>query len=155
MDDSDLRLLHILQKDADMPLAQMSRLMGMSKTACWNRLQRLEERGVIKQKSYIMDRHALDLPVVIFLSITVGQHTPAWVETFQKIVADYPEIIEVHRLTGEGADYQLKILCPSIEAYDVFQQSIISKIKFTSMSTRIALNEIKTSHNLPLGHLAS
>jgi DNA-binding Lrp family transcriptional regulator len=34
-------------------------------------------------------------------------------------VADYPEIVEVHRLTGAGADYQLKILCPSIEAYDV------------------------------------
>ena len=102
-----------------------------------------------------LDRQALDLAVVVFLSITVGQHSPAWVEEFQHVVADYPEIVEVHRLTGAGADYQLKILCPSIEAYDVFQQSIISRIKFTSMSTRIALSEIKFTNQLPLAHLVN
>lgn len=154
MDDADLTLLKLLQKDADMPLSHISQLVGMSKTACWNRLQRLEERGILKGKMMVMDRHALSLPVTVFLSITVGQHSPAWVEEFQTVVSSYPEIMEVHRLTGEGTDYQLKIVCPSIEAYDAFQQSIIGKIRFTSMATKIALNEIKTNHNLPLSHLA-
>ena len=149
----DINIITFLQKDADMPLSQLSRLVGISKTALWNRLQRLQERGIVGGKMIMLDRQALDLAVVIFLSITVGQHSPAWVEEFQRVVEDYPEIIEVHRLTGEGADYQLKILCPSIEAYDVFQQSIISRIKFTSMSTRIALSEIKFTNQLPLTHL--
>ena len=149
----DFNIITMLQKDADMPLSQLSRLIGISKTALWNRLQRLEERGIVKGKIIMLDRQALDLAVVVFLSITVGQHSPAWVEDFQRVVADYPEIVEVHRLTGEGADYQLKIFCPSIEAYDVFQQSIISRIKFTSMSTRIALSEIKFTNQLPLAHL--
>ena len=153
MDSIDINIITILQKDADMPLSKLSRLIGISKTALWNRLQRLEERGIIKGKMIMLDRQSLDLAVVIFLSITVGQHSPTWVEEFQKVVTDYPEIVEVHRLTGEGADYQLKILCPSIEAYDIFQQSIISKIKFTSMSTRIALSEIKSTNQLPLAHL--
>ena len=74
-------------------------------------------------------------------------------QEFQHVVADYPEIVEVHCLTSAGADYQLKILCPSVAAYDVFQQSIISRIKFTSMSTRIALSEIKFTDQLPLAHL--
>ena len=128
----DFNIITMLQKDADMPLSQLSRLIGISKTALWNRLQRLEERGIVKGKMITLDRQALDLAVVVFLSITVGQHSPAWVEEFQRVVADFPEIVEAHRLTGAGADYQLKILCPSIEAYDVFQQSIISRIKFTS-----------------------
>ena len=149
----DFNIITMLQKDADMPLSQLSRLIGISKTALWNRLQRLEERGIVKGKMITLDRQALDLAVVVFLSITVGQHSPAWVEEFQRVVADFPEIVEVHRLTGAGADYQLKILCPSIEAYDVFQQSIISRIKFTSMSTRIALSEIKFTNRLPLAHL--
>jgi len=153
MDKIDFNIITMLQKDAGMPLSQLSRLVGISKTALWNRLQRLEERGIVKGKMIALDRQALDLAVIAFLSITVGQHSPAWVEEFQRVVADYPEIVEVHRLTGAGADYQLKILCPSIEAYDVFQQSIISRIKFTSMSTRIALSEIKFSNRLPLAHL--
>jgi DNA-binding Lrp family transcriptional regulator len=153
MNKIDFDIITILQIDADMPLSQLSRRVGISKTALWNRLQRLEERGIIKGKIMALDRQALDLAVVVFLSITVGQHSPAWIEEFQRVVADYPEIVEVHRLTGAGADYQLKILCPSIEAYDVFQQSIISRIQFTSMSTRIALSEIKSTNQLPLAHL--
>ena len=151
----DFNIITMLQKDADMPLSQLSRLIGISKTALWNRLQRLEERGIVKGKMITLDRQALDLAVVVFLSITVGQHSPAWIEEFQRVVADFPEIVEVHRLTGAGADYQLKILCPSIEAYDVFQQSIISRIKFTSMSTRISLSEIKFTNQFPLAHLVS
>ena len=154
MNKIDFDIITILQTNADMPLSQLSRRVGISKTALWNRLQRLEERGIFKGKIMMLDRQALDLAVVVFLSITVGQHSPIWVEEFQNVVEDYPEIVEVHRLTGAGADYQLKILCPSIEAYDVFQQSIISRINFTSMSTRVALSEIKSTNKLPLAHLA-
>ena len=153
MNKIDFDIITILQVDADMPLSQLSRRVGISKTALWNRLQRLEERGIVKGKIMALDRQALDLAVVVFLSITVGQHSPRWVEEFQRVVADYPEIVEVHRLTGAGADYQLKILCPSIEAYDMLQQSIISRIQFTSMSTRIALSVIKCTNQLPLAHL--
>ena len=153
MDKLDLLILKALQKDPDIAVMALSRQIGLSKTACWNRLQKLQEQGVITGRAIMLDRMKLGLPVVVFLSITVGQHSPQWVEQFQKVVADYPEILEAHRLTGEGADYQLKILCPSIEAYDLFQQSIIGKIKFTSMSTKIALNEIKSTSSLPLSHL--
>ena len=152
MDNVDLKILNKLQKEPDIAVLALSRFVGLSKTACWNRLQRLEERGIITGRLVQMDRHKLGLPVVIFLSITVGQHTPAWVEQFRQVIDDYPEIMEVHRLTGEGADYQLKIVSPSIEAYDVLQQSLISKIKFTSMATRISLSEMKSTPHLPLGH---
>ena len=99
------------------------------------------------------NRQAINLAVVISLSITVDQHSPAWVQEFHHIKEDYLEIIQVHRLTGKVADDQLKILCLSIEVFDVFYQSIISRIKFTSMSTRIALSEIKFTNQLPFTHL--
>jgi DNA-binding Lrp family transcriptional regulator len=125
----------------------------MSKTTCWNRLQRLSEQGVIEGKFMAFNRNALNLPVVVFLSITVGRHSPDWLEQFNAVINSYPEIIEVHRLTGEGADYQLKIVSPDIETYDKFQQRLIGQIDFTSMSTRIALKEIKQTPHLPLSHL--
>jgi Lrp/AsnC family transcriptional regulator len=74
MNKIDFDIITILQVDADMPLSQLSRRVGISKTALWNRLQRLEERGIVKGKIMALDRQALDLAVVVFLSNKVGQH---------------------------------------------------------------------------------
>ena len=153
MDAIDLKLIKQLQQQADLPLTVLSQKLGLSKTTCWNRLQRLEERGVVTGKYMGFDRDALGLPVVVFLSITVGRHSPDWIARFTEIVNSFPQITEVHRLTGEGADYQLKIVSPDIETYDKFQQHLISVIDFTSMSTKISLKEIKETPHLPLSHL--
>ena len=153
MDSIDLRLIRYLQKQPDVPLTELSRRLGMPKTTCWNRLQRLEESGVIAGKYIKFDRDELGLSVVVFLSITVGRHSPEWVNKFTTVVNQFPEIVEAHRLTGEGADYQLKIVCPDIDAYDAFQQKLINEIDFTSMSSKISMKEMKSTHLLPLSHL--
>ena len=142
-----------MQTSADLSLAELSRRVGISKTACWNRIQRMEEQGLILGKQVLLSRYALGLQVVVFLSITVGRHSIDWVDKFTAVIEQFPEIVEVHRLTGEGADYQLKIVCPSIDSYDLFQQKLIGKIDFTSMSTKISLKQIKDSYLLPLSHL--
>jgi Lrp/AsnC family transcriptional regulator len=155
MDQTDILLIGQLQRQTDIALSELSRRLNISKTTCWNRLQRMEEQGIIKNRYIEFDREKLGLPVVIFLSITVGQHSSDWVEKFTSIVQAFPEIVEVHRLTGEGADYQLKVICPDIKAYDQFQQKLIHEVTFTSMSTRISLMEIKHTQHLPLAHLHS
>ena len=71
-------------------------------------------------------------------------------EEVEFLIDQYPEIIEAHRLTGEGADYQLKIVCSSIESYDKLQQALIERIEFNSMSTRISLAELKNINSLPI-----
>ena len=81
MNRKDFDIITILQIDADMPLSQLSRRVGISKTALWNRLQRLKERGIVRGKIMTLDRQALDLAVVVFLSITVGQHSPCLLYT--------------------------------------------------------------------------
>ena len=153
MDTIDLKLVKQLQKQADIALIELSRRLKISKTTCWNRIQRLEERGIISGKYTQFNREELGLSVVVFMSITVGRHSPEWVNRFIAVVEKCPEIVEAHRLTGEGADYQLKIVCPDITAYDAFQQNLINDIEFTSMSSKISLKEIKWTHHLPLSHL--
>ena len=153
MDDTGLKLIKQLQLTADLSLSELSRRVGISKTACWNRMQRMEEEGIILGKKVLFDRESLGLKIVVFLSITVGRHSTDWVEKFSSVVEQFPEIIEVHRLTGEGADYQLKVVCPSIDAYDSFQQNLISKIDFTSMSSKMSLKQLKDTSILPLSHL--
>ena len=153
MDVTGLKLIKQLQVSADLSLAELSRRVGISKTACWNRMQKMEEEGIVLGKQVLFDRNSLGLKIVVFLSITVGRHSTDWVEKFTEVIEKFPEIVEVHRLTGEGADYQLKVVCPSIELYDLFQQNLISKIDFTSMSTKMSLKQLKDTSLLPLSHL--
>lgn len=150
MDIIDYKILAHLQKLTDLPLSELAKRVEISKTACWNRIRRMEEDGVIKGRHTILDRQKLKLPIVVFLSITVGRHSPAWVDRFTNLIEEFDEITEVHRLTGEGADYQLKIICPTINDYDVLQQKLISQIDFTAMATRVSLQELKQSYQLPL-----
>ena len=153
MDDIHIKLIERMQKNSDLSLLELSKSVGISKTTCWNRLQRMEENNVVLGKKILFNRNALDLPIIVFLSISVGRHSLDWVKEFSEIIEKFPEIIEAHRLTGEGADYQLKIICPSMEAYDILQQQLISEIDFTAMSTKISLKEIKNEQSLPLSHL--
>ena len=153
MDDVNIKLITQMQENADLSLLELSRRVGISKTACWNRLQKMEEQNVILGKKILFDRYSIGLPIVVFLSISVGRHTIDWVDEFSEVISKFPEIIEAHRLTGEGADYQLKIICPSMEAYDILQQQLIGEIDFTAMSTKISLKEIKNEQSLPLSHL--
>jgi len=153
MDDTNIKLIAQMQENGDLSLLELSRRVGISKTACWNRLQKMEEQNVILGKKILFDRYSIGLPIVVFLSISVGRHTIDWVDEFTEVISKFPEIIEAHRLTGEGADYQLKIICPSMEVYDILQQQLIGEIDFTAMSTKISLKQIKNEYSLPLSHL--
>jgi len=153
MDIIDARILKHLQKKADTPLSELALKVKISKTACWNRIRRLEESSTIVSRQTILNRAAIELPIVVFLSITVRRHSSEWVDRFTTLIDYYDEITEVYRLTGEGADYQLKIICTSIEAYDKLQQELISKIEFNTMATRVSLQEIKQNYSLPLDHI--
>lgn len=147
---SDYKILNLIQNKADIALSTLASHAGLSKTACWNRIRRLEENGIIEGRITKLNRFRLNLPVLVFLAITVRRHSKEWVEQFRFLINQYPEIVEVHRLTGDGADYQLKIVCPSIQEYDKLQQQLIEKIEFNSMSSHVSLLELKNSYALPL-----
>ena len=154
MDKIDIEILKLIQSNATLPLSEISRRAGLSKTPCWNRIRRLEETGVIKKRATLLDRNLLGLPIVVFLSISVSRHSSGWATLFSDIVSKYGQITEVHRLTGSGADYMLKIVAASIESYDKFQQILINEIEFTSMSSSVSLQEMKYNVALPFDQIA-
>jgi Lrp/AsnC family transcriptional regulator len=153
MDDIDKTILSLLQNNATLPLSELSKRAGVSKTPCWNRIRKMEEEGVIKSRVTILDNKKINLNIVIFLSVSVSSHSKEWMSDFQKILTRYDQIIEAYRLTGSSTDYLLKIVAPSIAEYDNFQQQLINEVKFTKMSSSIALKEIKKIHSLPLNNV--
>ena len=150
IDDLDKKILTLIQKNAGLPLSEISKRVGISPTPCWNRIKKMEEAGVISARTIVLNRKAINLSIVVFLSIRVSHHSKDWITSFQEIIDKHEEIIETHRITGSDADYLLKIVASSIENYDKFQQKLISELDFTKMSSSISLQEMKSSHILPL-----
>ncbi len=153
MDDIDKKILKELQKNSSLPLSELSKRVGISSTPCWNRIKKMEELKIILSKSIILDNKKINLPITVFLSISIQNHSHDWLKNFQKIIQKYDEIIEVHRLTGSNSDYQLTILSSSIEEYDKFQQKIINEIECTNMSSHISLQTIKKNNFYSLDYI--
>ena len=153
MDSIDKKILEELQKNSSQPLSELSKKVGLTNTPCWNRIKKLEEDKIIKSRSIILDNKKINLPITVFLSISIQNHTEQWLKNFEKVVNKYDQIIEVHRLTGSNSDYQITILSSSIEEYDKFQQILIKEIECTNMSSHISLQTIKKNYKYPLNFI--
>ena len=150
MDVTDKKILDIIQKNAMIPLSELSRKVGISSTPCWNRIKKMEENNTITKKIAILNKKKINLPVTIFLSVSIGNHQKEWLFKFKEVVMKYDQITEVYRLASSSMDYLLKIVAPSIESYDQFQQKLINEFEFTHMTSNISLKELKKNHHLPL-----
>ena len=150
MDYIDKKIIFILQRQADLPLSEISKRVGLSQTPCWNRIRKLEEDGVIEKKVTLINKRKVNLPITVFLMITIRNHNSDWMNKFSEILKKYKNILEAHRITGSQADYIIKIVAGSIEEYDKFQQVLIKNIEFNSMSSGISLQELKSTTILPL-----
>ena len=150
MDTIDKKILFIMQRNADLPLAEIARRVGLSSTPCWNRIRKLQEDGVIVEKTVILDKEKLNLPITVFLMITVRNHNEIWIKNFKDILKKYNNILEAHRVTGSQADYIIKIVAESIDEYDRFQQVLIKNIEFNSMSSGVSLQELKKTTRFPI-----
>ena len=74
----------VLQKNATIPLSELSKRVGISKTPCWNRIRKMEEEGIIKSKVTVLDNKKINLNIVVFLSVSVSSHSEEWLTDFQK-----------------------------------------------------------------------
>jgi len=149
LDSYNKRILAILQQDADLPLTELAEKVNLSKNPCWRRVQKLQDAGIIRKKVVLLAAEKLDLGVTVFLNIRTDKHTVEWLEKFARVVNEIPEIVEFYRMSGD-VDYMLKIIVPSIAAYDAVYQKMIKRIDIFNVSSYFAMEEIKNSTELPL-----
>lgn len=149
LDEMDIKILRLLQEDSTRPVADIGKEVGLSTTPCWRRVQKLEECGVIQRRVAILDAHQVNAGVTIFVSIKTDKHSLAWLEKFHSVVADFPEVVEFYRMSGE-IDYLLRVAVPDIAAYDAFYKKLISRIDIAKVSSAFAMEQIKYTTALPL-----
>lgn len=145
----DRRILECLQADADVPVTEIAELVGLSVSACWRRIKNLEETGLIARRVALVDRKKANVGMTVFVAVRTAHHSMSWLEEFRAAVAGIPEIVEAYRLTGE-MDYLLRVVVPSIEAYDAVYKLLIANIMFTDISSSISMEELKFTTAVPL-----
>jgi len=152
MDDIDKKILSLLQINADIPVAELSKKVNLSSTPCWLRINKLYKQGYIKKKVAVIDRAKINLSTVAFVQIRTSQHNMAWSKKFIEGVKEMDEVVEFYRLSGT-TDYLLKVLVPSIDKFDEFYKKLTNKIDLSDVTTSFAMEEIKQTSNLPLNYI--
>jgi len=133
-DNFDRKVLAELQQDASLPLDELGDRVGLSRNACWRRIKRLEDAGVIKARVAILDAESLNVGLTAFISVRTTQHDPDWLNAFRRAVQDVPEIVGVYRTTGD-IDYLLQAALPDVAAYDKLYKLLISRIPLSDVSS--------------------
>jgi len=152
MDDVDKKILSLLQVNADIPVAELSKKVNLSSTPCWLRINKLYKQGYIKKKVAVIDRAKINLSSVAFVQIRTSQHNMAWSKKFVEGVKEMDEVVEFYRLSGT-TDYLLKVLVPSIDKFDEFYKKLTNKIDLSDVTTSFSMEEIKQTSNLPLNYI--
>jgi Lrp/AsnC family transcriptional regulator len=154
MDTTDRKLLDILQQDAALSLDDFSERVGLSRNACWRRIKRLEDEGIIKARVTLLDASRLNVGLTAFIALRTTEHSAKWLDQFAKAVRGIPEIIGVYRMTGD-IDYLLQVVIPDVAAYDRLYKRLIGKITLADVSSSFVMEEIKSTTVLPLDYASA
>ena len=151
MDDTDRKLLDLLQRDASLSLDELSERAALSRNACWRRIKRLEDDGVIKARVTLLDAGRINVGLTAFIALRTTEHSAKWLEQFSRAVRDIPEIVGVYRMTGD-VDYLLQAVIPDVAAYDALYKRLIGRITLADVSSSFVMEEIKATTVLPLDY---
>jgi Lrp/AsnC family transcriptional regulator len=152
MDKKDRSILALLQTDAKLSMTEIAERVSLSSTACWKRIQRLNEEGYVRQQVCLLDSKMLGLGVTVFVSVKTSHHDLAWLRKFALGVRDLPEVVEFYRMSGD-TDYLLKVVVPDIAGFDVVYKKLIQIVDLFDVSSSFAMEEIKYTTALPLDYI--
>jgi Lrp/AsnC family transcriptional regulator len=152
MDTIDIKLLELLQHNAELTIQELSKEVHLSTTPCWKRINQLKNNGYINKTVSLVDRKRVGANVTAMVSIKVNNHNQERISIFSKTIQDIPEVIECYRMSGE-TDYLLKVVVSDIESYDAFYKNLIEKVQFLKVTSNFAIEEIKSTTEIPLTKL--
>jgi Lrp/AsnC family transcriptional regulator len=149
MDATDRKILALLQEDASLSVAEIGNRVGLSSTPCWKRIQRLEAEGVLLKRVALVDQDKLGLGVTVFVSIETGDHSQEWLDRFAQTIGSMPEVMEFYRMAGD-VDYMLRVVVTDIAGYDAFYKRMIAAVPLKNVTSRFAMEKIKSTTALPI-----
>ena len=148
-DQTDLRILGELQRDAGLSQRELADRVGVSQNACWRRLRALTDKGILQGSSARVDRQKLGLDLVVFVMLRTRHHSADWLKRFRRHVLTIPEVVDFHRIGGDY-DYMLKVVTSDMTSYDRVYQRLIEGVELDSVTSYFAMEAIAEGRPLPL-----
>lgn len=149
MDAIDRKILVTLQEDASLSVAEIGQRVGLSSTPCWKRIQKLEAEGVIQRRVALVDQDKIGLGITVFVSIETDDHSQEWLGRFASLVSDMPEVMEFYRMAGD-VDYMLRVVAADMQSYDTFYKKLIGAVPLKNVTSRFAMEKVKSTTVLPV-----
>jgi Lrp/AsnC family transcriptional regulator len=150
LDQTDRRILDVLQADGTLSAADVAAKVNVTATTCWRRITRLENAGVIKKRVALLDRDAVGLSVMLFAHVKLSTQGRDALAKFDQAIRKHPEVLECYTLMGEW-DFLLRIVAKDIKAYETFFLDHLSRIPLVqSVHSSMVLTVVKEVTELPL-----
>lgn len=151
LDRYDQMILAILQKQGRITNQELAEAINLSPSPCLRRVKQMEEKGLIDGYVALLNAKKLGLTLMAFIGISMDKHTPERFTALEDTLASYPEVLECHLITGQAADYLLKVVVRDMDAYQQFLLQKLTRIEgVTGVHTSFVLKSAINSTALPV-----
>ena len=152
LDRTDLRLLAELQKDASLSNLELADKVGLSPTPCARRVKRLVTEGFIERQVAILNPEKLGYDLTAHVSISMDRHTPDRFDNFETEIATYAEVIDCSVVTGQSADYLLRVVVKDMKHFEAVLLGKLTRIPgVTGVHSSFVLRKVISRTEIPLG----
>lgn len=150
LDTTDRRLLACLQENGRMTATELAARAGLTTSPCLRRLKVLEEAGVIRGYTALVDQTQVGLPVSVFVSVKLERQSEEAMARFEAAVRRCPEVLECYLMTGPR-DYLLRVVARDLADYERFVKETLTRISgIANLESSFALGQVKHASALPL-----
>lgn len=150
LDSIDRKLLAALQENGRLTATELADRVGLTTSPCLRRLRLLEEAGIIRGYTALLDQTKLGLPVSVFVSIKLERQQDDALQRFEAAIRRCPEVLECYLMTGPR-DYLLRVVARDLADYERFVKDTLTRIDgIANIESSFALGQVKHSHALPL-----
>jgi len=154
LDRVDRSILRILQKEGRISNLDLAEKTALSPSPCSRRVKRLEDDGLVSSYVARLNPDELGLKLMALIQISLDLHTPERFENFEGIVDTFEEVMECYLITGQQADYLLKVIVPDMDYYQEFLLGKLTRIDgVTGVHSSFVMRKVVDSTALPMQHL--
>jgi len=151
LDRIDRHILKLMQENGRITNLELADQVGLSPTPCSRRVKRLEDSGLIKGHVTLLNPELLGLNLTAIVGIAMDRHTPDRFEAFEKAIVDMPEIIECSIVTGQTADFLLKVVVKDMQHYEKFLLGNLTRLSgVTGVHSSFVLRSLVKKTALPV-----
>ena len=151
LDRTDKKILKLMQANARITNLELAERVGLSPTPCLRRVKRLEDSGVIESHVTLLNAEALGLNLAAYISISMDRHTPDRFDSFQEAISQMPEVLECAIVTGQDADFLLKIIVRDMRHYEELLLGQLTRLDgVTGVHTSFVLRKLIDKTEFPV-----